>query len=144
MVIGVSQLKRRHRAIPRAVENEVRQQLPREAEKVVREIQGLVTIPEITIHWKWGAPPSGAVRLGTVRRSARDAIVISIYAKSPQGSGFDPAWFEFGTKDRFHQSGKFVGRIRANPFFWPVIRANKSRVKGNISRAVTRGFKRAK
>ncbi|RMF11096.1 MAG: HK97 gp10 family phage protein [Alphaproteobacteria bacterium] len=48
---------------------------------------------------------------------------------------------EFGTAERFHKSGKSVGSAPAQPFLFPAYRIMKRRIKGRMSRAITKSLK---
>lgn len=147
MARDLAAFRARMRRIPQAVQDEVRKQLEREAVKLVREMEVVKPIPEIEIGWTWGDAPAGSVTLA--RSSGGQAygrIGITIYATATIEGGAFPAiarWFELGTKNRFTKAGAFRGRITASPYFFPVWRANRSRVRGNLTRAVTRGVRKA-
>lgn len=143
MVKGASQLHQRFKRVPKLVRDEISAQLEKEATKLVAEMNSIKPLPEIQVGWTWGDAPKGALTIGKVANREYAKVSITIYATSANGSGFSAAWFEFGTAPRFHKSGKSTGQITASPFFWPVYRANKKRIRGNVSRAVTRAMKKA-
>lgn len=148
MVKGVAQFKKRLRDIPVNVQNEVVLTMQKTAERVTREMRAWnpLTDADIEINWTWGDAPKGAITLGTVRSGKRkgrtyDQIAITIYAR---GRGFAAMWFETGTAERFQKTtGRRTGRITAQPFFWPVYRANKTRIRRAVNSAVRRGFKKS-
>lgn len=141
MVKGVETFRKRLRGIPAKVRAEASAAMEAVAEDVVREMRAFNPLPrDIEIAWTWGSAPRGAITLGRVARTQYDRIAVTIYAR---GDTFSAAWFEHGTAERFHRSGKSVGRITAQPFFYPVYRANKRRIRARISRAVRRGFQKA-
>ncbi|MGR3440519.1 HK97-gp10 family putative phage morphogenesis protein [Salipiger abyssi] len=122
------------RAIPLRVRLEVVRQLEKEADKVVALMRAFA--PKRTgagaesIGWTWGDVPKGAITVGKVATYDYDRIAIKIYAGG--GDAFYMNFQEFGTTK---QSG--------NPFFFPVWRAEKRRVKSNLKAAVRRGIKKA-
>lgn len=147
MVQGVETLRMRFARIPQLIVDEVVQQIEREAERIVQQMRAIAPKPvagtnEIEIGWTWGDAPRGSITIGKVAGREYDKIAVRIYARGPQGSGWAAVWFEFGTKDRFHKSGKWTGRMPITPFFFPTYRANRSSAKSNISRAVRRGLKK--
>lgn len=122
------------REIPLAVRLEVVRQLEREAEKIVRLMRAFAPIDDgvlrDSIGWTWGDVPKGAITVGRIAGNEHDRIAITIYAGG--GDAFY-AWFqEFGTVN-----------MQANPFFFPVWRAEKRRARNNIRAAVRRGLKKA-
>lgn len=148
MVKGLASTNRRLRKIPKVVKQELVSQLEKEAGKVVALMTALKPIPEIEIGWTWGDAPAGSVTLGTVRGRSFEQIKITIFATAktsefPGGFAAVAGWFEHGTKERFTDSGAYRGRIAASPYFFPAWRAERTRVKGNVTRAIKRGFKKA-
>lgn len=112
-----------------------------------------------SIGWTWGdKAPKGSIKLGNVlSRSGRSDhdLVITIYAGDDKA--FYARWVEFGTKshsiDAVNQptmgrGGRNFGThvdhpgANATPFFYPAYRAERRRVKSNISRAVNSAARR--
>lgn len=90
-----------------------------------------------SIKWKWGAAPRGAVILDRV--GGRGDLQISIYSADRRAH-----WWEFGTADRYQKStGRYVGRITAQPFFWPAYRLLRRRVRRRMNAAMRRGIREA-
>lgn len=145
MVKGLAKFKTRMRKAPQILRDEVVLSMQRTAEKVTKEMRVFnpLSDADIEINWTWGDAPPGSIKIGKVGAREYEKIAITIYARSPSGSGFNAAWFEFGTAERFHKSGKSTGRITAQPFFYPVYRANKSRIKSTIRAAVRRAVKKS-
>lgn len=114
------------------------------AEDLVREMRVLVPRRSgalaASIGWTWGKAPAGAITIGTVARNQYDRIAITIYAgdertivRNRRGVEFQNAWLqEKGTRN-----------MVANPYFFPVYRANRRRIRARLSRAVRRGFQKA-
>lgn len=132
-----------------AMRTEVREALTksieRQASAVVREMTAflMATNPnvakDVTIDWTWGDAPRGSISLGRVGESEYSQLVVTIYARAKSGSGFDAAWFEFGTNERVQKTtGRRTGRITPTPFFFPVYRANKQRVLSNMRSTLRR------
>lgn len=142
VVKGVEQFRQRLRAIPGNVRDEVVLTLQRVAENIVGDMRVLnpLSDADIEINWTWGDAPAGSISLGRVAKTYYEKIGITIYAR---GRSINAAWFEFGTAERFHKSGKGTGRIVAQPFFFPAYRANRTRARRAISAAVRRGFKKS-
>lgn len=142
MVKGVEKFRAKLRDIPKDVKDEVILSMQRMADSIVDDMRAFnpLTDADIEINWTWGDAPKGAVKVGKVAGRAYDKISITIFAK---GRGFAAMWFEFGTAERFHKSGKRTGAITARPFFFPVYRANKARAQKAIGAAVRRGFKKS-
>ena len=141
MVKGVAQFRARMRELPDIMQTELTAEIEKTAEMVVKEMRLLNPLPgSISIGWTWGDAPRGSVTVGRVAGREYDRISVTIYAK---GDKFPAAWFEFGTAERFHKSGKSTGRIVASPFFFPVYRANRRRIKTRIKSAVRRAVKKS-
>jgi hypothetical protein len=144
MVEGVDALRRRFRGIARELEKQLRPELEKQAAQIVAQMNAVKPLPAIQVEWVWGPPPAGVLNLGRVSRGRSAGEFISIYATATTSRGSFPAvarWFEFGTLNRFQDSGKFVGAITAQPYFFPVYRANRKRVLGAIGRKVTQTVK---
>lgn len=140
-MVQAARLKKRFDAIPRALRDTAERVLEEEAAKLVTQMNSIKPLREIEIDWTWGDAPAGSLTIGKVFGQDYGKIAITIYAKAPQGSGFSAAWFEFGTGERVHPSGKSVGAIPESPFMFPVYRANRSRVKGRLTRAIKKTIK---
>ncbi|RHZ96462.1 HK97 gp10 family phage protein [Cereibacter sphaeroides] len=168
MVKGVAEFQRRLRAIPKNVHDEVVAAMEKAAGEIVREMEAANPLPgTIRLDWTWGDAPAGAITVGKVGSGAKkgqefDKLTITVFATAvtaeyPGGFPAIARWFEFGTSERFWsqrkkirsatfvtgKSSKSTGRIVAQPFFYPAFRANRSRVKAAISRAVRRGFQKS-
>lgn len=152
MVQGINDLKLRFASLTRQIERELKPLLEKQAKSIVAQMNATKPLPEIQIGWVWGPPPPGVLGLGRVARERGAGEYISIFArgftsKYPSGDGF-PAiarWFEFGTAPRFQEKrgNKYVGQITAQPYFFPVYRANAKRVYSAIRRKVNQVAKNA-
>lgn len=143
---GLQNLNRKlTKALPQKVYDQVRVVLAAQADKIVAQMKRFAPVDtgdlQISISWCWGNAPTGTMTLGHVGtgrgrggRTAKKQSVdttglrISIYA----GGGDEfYAWFvEFGTQ-----------HMAAEPFFFPVFRANKRSAKSAITRAISKGVK---
>lgn len=139
-VLGEAAFRARMRNVMPTVREEVRKQMEKEAEKVANRMRYLVPrkrhILAKSIGWSWGEAPEGSVAIGAV---GEGALKITIHAgdastmvKGRSISFQNAKLQEFGTV-----------RMPANPFFYPAWRQLRSGVKGNIRRAVKRGWKKA-
>lgn len=84
-----------------------------------------------SIDWTWGNAPKGTVSLGSVRQSTftgEGSLKITIFAGNKEA--FYVRWAEFGTR-------KWLG----NPFFFTTWRNNRSKVKGQMTRAVRKAIR---
>lgn len=149
MVQGSAKFKRRMRVeIPRRVRAEVETTLEKAATEVVREMQLFNPLPgTIRIGWTWGAAPEGAVTVGSVAENESSDVRITIYATGPLLPDARvpislAKIFEFGSRARRqHSTGRFTGTMPASPYFYPVWRANRRRVRARVTRAVRRAFR---
>ena len=144
MVEGIPELKRRLGRVSEELQRQLRPVLAGEATKIVAQMNQVKPLPDIKIEWVWGPPPSGTISLGRVAASSEDREFISIYATANTSSGPFPAvarWFEFGTFQRFQANGKSTGAITAQPYFFPVYRANKGKVRSAIVRKVNKAVR---
>lgn len=137
MVEGVDTLKARFAAIPEKVRAAVGAEMERQAEDVCRDMRKLAPKGATgnlvrSISWTWGTAPEGSLTIGEVRSGKRQgrgygAMVITIYAGG--GKAFYATFQEFGTID-----------MPANPFFFPVWRARKKKVRAGIARALRKAI----
>lgn len=150
-MIGREQLHRQLQAVPRAVRAEITKTLDGVGDSMVAGIETVNPLPgTIVIKHKWEGDVGGAVLatfMGREFLKIRKIIFATAFTEEyPRGGGGFPAitrWFEFGTKLRkSKKTGKESGFIVAQPFFWPVIRANRSRIRSRLSAAVRRGVNR--
>lgn len=148
MVKGRDKLRAQLNRVPRYIQAEVKDQLEKEADKLVRMMDAIKPSSDIDIRWTWGKVPAGVMRIGQVRVKEYAKMSISIYATAssseyPEGFPALARWWEFGTTDRFTKDGQYRGRIEASPYFWPSFRSSRKNIKGNLSRAVSRAVKKA-
>ncbi len=133
MVQGLDKFNRRWKAIPKNVRINVRAAMEDAANDIVEEMwsrapQGETGRLGASIGWTWGAAPAGTLTIGKVGKNEYGAMRITIYAGG--GEAFYAKFQEFGTVN-----------MPANPFFYPVWRARRRRVKSRISRAISKAVK---
>jgi HK97 gp10 family phage protein len=138
---GEAELKAAMMAIPQKIRDEVARELEVQAAKVVADMKRLVPVDtgalRDSIGWTWGNAPAGSVSIGTVKGRQFARMAITIYAGTRDKS--------LGERDAFYARFQEFGTVNmpANPFFYPAWRANKTRVKASLTRAVKRAVKRA-
>lgn len=144
MVKGQAALRAKFNRVPEMVKTEIMAAMEKSANELVADMNALKPLPEITIDWTWGDIPAGALKIGTFKGAEYGRMAIKVYATASKSRVGDfpaiAAWFEFGTAERFHKSGKSVGRITAQPYFFPAFRSNKTRIKGRLTRALKKGL----
>lgn len=135
MVKGLAEFQRRWDAIPRAVRQAARDTLEQNAEEIVKDMRRAAPVGEsgdllLSINWTWGDAPKGSMVVGTVGGNQYATLRITIYAGG--GEAFYARFQEFGTKN-----------MPANPFFFPVWRVRKRRVKSRLTRNINKAIKSA-
>ena len=137
-IIGMPKLLQKLKVIPKVAREEIRVELARQADDIVRMMKGLVPKEshalEKSIGWTWGGKvPKGAMAVAT---GGKGDLTITIYAGNSEA--FYARWVEWGT--RAHTAGgKFAGAqipaIPAQPFFFPAWRASKKGAKRRVRNA---------
>lgn len=133
---GQAALHKQLEAIPAALLAELRIVLEREAENLVQEMRRLVPVEsgilQESIGWTWGEAPAGRIKIGSVGGKRFGTLSISIYAGAKNGDddAFYSYFVEFGTTS-----------ATAQPFFFPVYRANRKRIRANLKRGISRVMK---
>lgn len=149
MVGRLVEFQGRMRAIPRKVLEELRTELEVVARQLVSQMRRLNPLPgAIEIDWTWGKAPGGSIAIGRVAKGEKSGEFITVYATAkteayPDGFPAVASWFEFGTAERQTKAGHPTGKITASPYFFPVWRSERRRVKSRITRAVKRGLAKA-
>lgn len=133
MVKGLTEFNRRWSAIPVNVRKAARETLEQNAEELVSEMKRVapkgVSLDLVnSIGWTWGDAPEGAMVIGTVGGKEYSTLRVTIYAGG--ADAFYAVFQEFGTKD-----------MPANPFFYPVWRTRKRRVKSRLTRNINKAIK---
>lgn len=147
------------RAIPAAVEREVKKALQKSAEAMVEQARFLCPVDEgalrESIGWTFGDAPQGSRMIAGVSEAG---ITVTVYAGNDEA--FYARWVEYGT-----QAGKIGvrgaspgvgkrGRPRiarkskrthpgsaAQPFFFPAYQLEKKRTKSRVKRAMNKAIK---
>ncbi len=135
MVQGLDRFNKRWSAIPEMVRRAVIEEMEKQAHDVTEEMWSRAPHGETgrlgaSIGWTWGDAPKGTMTLGTVGGREYGSLRITIYA------GGDEAFYA-----RFQEFG--TANMVANPFFYPVWRAKKKKVKAGMSRALRKGIRQA-
>ncbi|WP_454914986.1 HK97-gp10 family putative phage morphogenesis protein [Xanthobacter sediminis] len=166
-VLGLDRLRRKLKKLPTIVENEIMAAMEAAAQEVVDLAKSLVPVDEgdlrDSIGWTWGDPPRGSITLARGKRVRRKNKVgperpvrITIYAGDDDA--FYARWVEFGTRATAARASRRSRKWRtivvmtkarkahaatpAQPFFFPAWRAMRKRVKGRVSRAITKAAKK--
>lgn len=148
-VLGLDRLNRKLKRLPELAREEISKAMEAGAAEMVALAKSLVPHGATgklaaSIGWTWGDAPAGSMVLGTVRASKTSNLVITIYAGDDDA--FYARWVEFGTSAHVNE-GLFAGSehpgTTAQPFFYPAWRAIRRRVKGRVTRAITKSAKRA-
>jgi len=146
---GLKRLQRKLNKLPAAVKQRIREAMEQGADEIVAMAKSLAPVGNYTgggslrdsIGWTWGRAPKGAMTIGKVQSVGGD-LTITIYAGNSEA--FYARWVEFGTAPHVNK-GKFAGSqhpgTAAQPFFYVSFRANRRRVKGRVSRAITKAAK---
>lgn len=133
-IIGMAPLLRKLKVLPDAAREKLRQAMAQEAEKIVELMRRLAPDDDAlrrSIGWTWGDKvPKGAMAVAT---KGKGDLAITIYAGDKDA--FYARWWEFGTAEREHKSGKKVGAMRAHPFFYPGWRAGRKAAKAALRKA---------
>lgn len=142
-IIGAEALKRKFRAMPGAVQAEVKKAVPDAADELVGMMQRL-------------APRDRGNLIASIRREQPQEFKAAVIAGGTpatrrevrKGSGIftdEAILTEFGSKAH-RAGGKFKGAripaIPARPWFLPSWRAMKKRIKSKLSRSITTGIKK--
>lgn len=141
-------------AIIRAIPTEMEREIHAALEKTGNEVTGAIKprVPkrsgnlQESVDWNYGDPKAGTLGAASVRLDKRLAKVparlrISVYVG---GKGSAHAHLvEHGTEERFTDTGVSRGVSPPQPFFYPVIRAYRRRIKGRLTRAGRKGLEKA-
>lgn len=142
---GLKSLQSKLDRLPIAVKQRIREAMEKGAGEIVVMARSLVPKDSgallKSIGWTWGRAPKGAMAIASVETIDGD-LMITIYAGNNEA--FYARWVEFGTSAHL-AGGMFAGAtipaIPASPFFYVSFRANRRRVKGRITRAITKAAK---
>ena len=135
-VKGLKEFERKFKAVPEQMRRNVAAEMEGIADDIVSQMYSAA--PHDTgdlagsIGWTWGDAPAGALVIGKVGKNEYGAMRITIYETTGDKDAFYARFQEFGTVN-----------MPANPFFYPVWRANRKRTKSRLTRAVKRAVKEA-
>lgn len=140
---GVDNIKRRFAALPDRVKAAAIDEMEARAEELVEEMRRYVPRDSgdlaKSIGWTWGEAPRGAVLVAKgSNEGSYGTLRITIYAGSK--AAYYARYVEFGTRPHTTPRGAHPGS-RARPFFFPVYRKNKRRIKSGVTRAINRAIK---
>lgn len=129
---GLARLNRKlTRAIPERAKAAAKVAMEASANEIVAKMKSFAPVDtgdlQMSISWCWGNAPKGS-RIIAQGAPDKNGLRITIYAGGPDTFY---SWFqEFGTQ--------FAA---AQPFFYPVWRANKKRAQSRVSRAINKALK---
>lgn len=130
----------RLRSLPQLIERHVKPVMASSADEIVRAMQSLAPNHlKNKISWTWGAPPAGTTVMLHLGEADVDDFRITIYCSDRRAH-----WWEFGTADRYQKTtGRYSGRITAQPFFYPAFRLLRAKSRRRIRTAVRKAIKEA-
>ena len=133
MVDGLAKFEARWKRIPKNARINVRAAMEDAANDIVEEMwsrapQGATGRVGASIGWTWGKAPAGSFVIGRGGRTEFAGMRITIFAGG--GDAFYARFHEFGTV-----------KMPAQPFFFPVWRARRKRVRSRISRAIRKSIR---
>jgi HK97 gp10 family phage protein len=139
----LDKLRRRLRAIPPRVAAAMSRALVQNAEELVGKMKNAAPYDsgdlEDTIVWAFTSSRDGET-IGSVKGAEGLSVTIS----AGGGLAYYATWVEYGTPPHIN-GGKFAGTLhpgtQKQPFFWPIYRLNKRRIKGRLSRAQNKAIK---
>ena len=140
-MVDATGLRAKFAAVPQKVEQAIVAEIEAQANKVVADMKRLVPVDSgalrASIGWTWGDAPKGSVKIGTVRGRSHARIGVTVYAGTRDKS--------LGSADAFYARFQEFGTVKmaANPFFFPIWRASRTRVKAALTRAVRKGVRSA-
>lgn len=146
-ILGLGRLQKKLKRMPKLAEKEIRKAMEEGANEIVALAKSLVPVESgdlrDSIGWTWGTRPKYSQAIASVKTS-NERFVITIYAGN---SAVRYAHLvEFGTAPHINQ-GLFAGSqhpgTAPKPFFFVSYRALRKRVKGRVTRAITKSAKAA-
>ena len=168
---GLTKWQRQVGRIPGTVKTAIQESQAKNAEKLSNSIRAFVPVKRgdlaRSVNWSRGLPPStlatGAFRLKqkdlTFRQSALDETGLLVCVYAGNDNAYYARWVEFGTKATpgraytqtrsEYARGEKVrmkrahAKTRAQPFFYPVIRAYSLKIKRSTASAGNRALKKA-
>lgn len=136
-IAGLVSLQRKLDRMPGVAKTKIREAMAETADEIVAMMKSLAEDPAIiaSIAWTWGAVPKGSRIVAAVKGAGVGGdLTLTIYAGD--NGAFYVWWWEFGTAERFHSTGKSVGSMSPSPFFFVSWRANRRKARNRVRRAV--------
>lgn len=139
MVDGLAKFEARWKRIPKKAVENVRIAMEKSAIEIVEEMRARAPHESgalaNSIRWTWGEAPAGSFTISTFNGRKFSSLRITIFAGTRDKS--------LGDQDAFYARFQEFGTINmsANPFFFPVWRARRKRVKGRVSRAISKAIR---
>jgi len=158
MVQGLAELNRRWLAIPLRVREAVRLVMESTADEIVADMQRLVPVDtgalKASIGWTSGDAPKGTLTIGFFGGREFGTLRITFFSGGTPGTARQQRRASGTRKSDQKRTGSFDSdtarfqefgtlKMPANPFFFPVWRVWRRRVKTRISRAITKALKAA-
>lgn len=145
MVKGLPQLKRKLEKLRTTTAPQVALAMEASAETICNMMRRLVPVDDgdlkASIGWTWGEAPKGSIKITSAKNGR---LILTIYAGDKKA--FYARWIEFGTASHV-QGGSRPGTQHPGtppqPFFYPSYRANRKKVKRDISAAIRKAVKAA-
>lgn len=153
MVDGVASFRRRMRSVPEKVRAPLRAELEKIAAGIVGQMRSIVArrsgVLAASIDFTFDRPPKGSIKIATIGGGDKGDLVVTIYAggRSATGDAFYARFVEFGTKPHLipvpGSEGPGVPHpgAAAQPFFFPVFRANRKNVRSRLRAVLRRALK---
>lgn len=141
-ISGLVRLQRKLDRIPSIAKAKIREAMAATADEIVAMMKSLAEDPAIvaSIAWTWGAAPKGSRVVATAKGAGLGGdLTLTIYAGDDEA--FYVWWWEFGTAERLHASGKSVGAMKPSPFFFVSWRANRRKARNRVRKAVRQAAK---
>jgi HK97 gp10 family phage protein len=141
---GGDKLRRKLRAMPAQVAIAASRALVQNATELVGKMQNAVAFDSGELHdsirWEFTNAGGGAETGSSIKGSTGLSVTVS----AGGGLAFYASWVEFGTPPHIN-GGKFAGTqhpgTEKQPFFWPIYRLNRTRIKRRLSRAQNKAIK---
>ena len=146
-ILGRARLEKRLNAIPKAIKERVKKDMEQIAQEIVDKMKAIVPVKtgalRDSIGWTWGRPPKGSTAFAQAKSALGSEMTLTIYAgnqatmvRSKEGRRpyLQKAWIiEFGTT-----------KNPAYPFFRPVWKLERKKIKTRLRASVRKAVKASK
>lgn len=146
-ILGRARLERRLNAIPKAIKERVKKDMEQIAQEIVDKMKAIVPVKtgalRDSIGWTWGRPPKGSTAFAQAKSELGSEMTLTIFAgnqltmvRSKKGRRpyLQKAWIiEFGTTKK-----------PAHPFFRPVWKLQRKKIKTRLRASIRRAVKASK